>query len=122
MLLADNLSAKLQALASTCRSRCTPTAVFRDARFLTHVVRHYLGACQHPGTSLNQPVRVRTATRFLRADLTAMKEAAHAHGREADHVVLDLWLATESHGLAWCRARARRRAVHRDWLRAASDD
>jgi hypothetical protein len=42
-------------------------------------------------TSLNHVVQAGRRIRYLRLDLAAMKEAAHAHGGTVNDLVLDLW-------------------------------
>ena len=90
-LMADNLSNKIRALGRGAAMLAHPLRLLRGARVFALVVRRSLGQKGAPRTSLNQVVQAGRRVRFFRADLTAMKRAAHAHGGTVNDVVLDLW-------------------------------
>jgi WS/DGAT/MGAT family acyltransferase len=90
-LLADNLSNKIRTVGRGAGLLAHPLRIVRGARVFALVVRRCLGQKGRPRSSLNQVVRAGRRVRFLRLDLTAMKEAAHAHGGTVNDVVLDVW-------------------------------
>jgi len=90
-LVADNLSSKIGASGRAATMLAHPLRLVRGARVRIRVAREALGHASAPRTSLNQVVRSGRRIRFLRLDLGAMKEAAHAHEATVNDVVLDLW-------------------------------
>lgn len=90
-LLADNFSGKIQAAGRAAAMLTHPLRLVRGARVRMRVARQALGQSNAPRTSLNQVVGPGRRIRFLRLDLAAMKEAAHAHEAKVNDVVLDLW-------------------------------
>lgn len=90
-LLADNLSTKARTLGRGAATLAHPARLMSGARVIALVVRRSLGHQGAPRTSLNRPVRVGRRIGFLRLDLAAMKQAAHAHDGKLNDVVLDLW-------------------------------
>lgn len=90
-LVADNLSNKFRGVGRVAAMLGHPVRVVREARLRIRVVREALGQISAPATSLNQVVRLGRRIRFLRLDLAAMKQAAHAHEAKVNDVVLDLW-------------------------------
>ncbi len=90
-LLADNLSTKARTLGRVAATLAHPERLMSGARVFALVVRRSLGHQGAPRTSLNRPVRVGRRIGFLRLDLAAMKQAAHAHDGKLNDVVLDLW-------------------------------
>ena len=90
-LLADHLSTTIRAVERAGTVLGQPLRLVAGARVRIRVAREALGQVSAPRTSLNQVVRSGRRIRFLRLDLGAMKEAAHAHGAKVNDVVLDLW-------------------------------
>lgn len=90
-LVADNVSRKIRSVARTAAALEDPLRLVRAARVRVRVAGEALGHISAPRTSLNQFVRSGRRIRFLRLDLEAMKEAAHAHEAKVNDVVLDLW-------------------------------
>ncbi len=90
-LLADNLSGKIRNARRGAAMLAHPRRLVSGARVFAVVVGRSLGRKGAPRTSLNQVVRAGRRIRFLRLDLAAVKEAAHAHGGKVNDVALDLW-------------------------------
>jgi diacylglycerol O-acyltransferase / wax synthase len=90
-LLADNLSNKLRTVGRAAATLAHPLQLVSGARVFALVVRRSFGEKGAPRTSLNQLVRAGRRIRFLRLDLAAMKQTAHAHQGTVNDVVLDLW-------------------------------
>ncbi len=90
-LLAGNFSGKLRAAGRAAAMLAHPLRLVSGARVPMRVARQALGQSSAPRTSLNQVVRPGRRIRFLRLDLSAVKEAAHAHQAKVNDVVLDLW-------------------------------
>lgn len=89
-LVADNVSHKLRAAGRAAATLTRPLRLLKRASVRMQVARQTLGGSSAPRTSLNQVVRPGRRTRFLRLDLAAVKQAAHAHGAK-NNLVLDLW-------------------------------
>lgn len=90
-LLADNLSRVIGTVIHRANLLAHPMRIVRAAKVFAMVTRRMLGQKGAPRTSLNQIVRPGRRIRFLRVDLAAMKEAAHARDGTVNDVVLDLW-------------------------------
>lgn len=90
-LVADNASHKLRAAGRAAATLTHPLRLLKRASVRMRVARQALGASSAPRTSLNQVVRPGRRIRFLRLDLAAVRQAAHAHGAKVNDVVLDLW-------------------------------
>jgi diacylglycerol O-acyltransferase / wax synthase len=90
-LAADNFSIKIDAVVRAAGRVAHPLRLGREARSRIRVAREALGQTRAPRTTLNQAVRSGRRIRFLRLDLEAMKETAHAHAAKVNDVVLDLW-------------------------------
>jgi diacylglycerol O-acyltransferase len=90
-LVADNFSHKLRGVGRAAAMLGHPLRAVKEARLRIRVARQALGQISAPATSLNQVVRSGRRIRFLRLDLAAMKEVAHAHEAKVNDVVLDLW-------------------------------
>ena len=90
-LVADNVSHKLRAAGRAAATLTHPLRLLNEASVRMRVARQALGASRAPRTSLNQVVRPGRRIRFLRLDLAAVKQAAHAHGATVNDVALDLW-------------------------------
>ena len=90
-LVADNVSHRFRAVGCAAAMLTHPLRLLNGASVRMRAARQALGASTAPRTSLNQVVRPGRRTRFLRLDLAAIKQAAHAHGAKVNDVVLDLW-------------------------------
>ena len=90
-LIADNLSSKIRTVGRAATTLAHPGQLIKGARVRFRVAREALGQAAAPRTSLNQVVRSGRRVRFLRLNLGAMKQAAHAHGGTVNDVVLVLW-------------------------------
>ncbi|HET7870400.1 MAG TPA: wax ester/triacylglycerol synthase family O-acyltransferase [Actinomycetota bacterium] len=90
-LLAENLSTAIRTVGRAAASLAHPGRAAGGMRVLMDVVRRSVGVKGAARTSLNQVVRPGRRIRYLRLDLAAMKEAAHAHGATVNDLVLDLW-------------------------------
>ncbi|HSL24755.1 MAG TPA: WS/DGAT domain-containing protein, partial [Acidimicrobiia bacterium] len=90
-LLSDNLSTKIRRAQRRVAMLAHPLQVLRKARFIVQVARKTLGVKGAPPTSLNRRVGAGRAVRFLRLDLSLMKDSAHAHDGKVNDVVLSLW-------------------------------
>ena len=90
-LLAGNFSSKIRTAGRAAAMLTHPPRLVSGARIRIRVARQALGQSSAPRTSLNQVVRPGRRIRFLRLDLAAVKEAAHAHQAKVNDVVLDLW-------------------------------
>jgi WS/DGAT/MGAT family acyltransferase len=90
-LLADNLASKVRAVGRGLAVLAHPRRVVSGARALVQVTRRIVGQKAAPRTSLNKVVQAGRRIRFLRLDLAAIKEAAHAHDGRVNDVMLDLW-------------------------------
>lgn len=90
-LLTDNVAGKARAVGRGVAMLAHPRQVAGTVRTFALVTRRSLGRTSAPRTSLNRVVRAGRRVAFLRLDLAAMKEAAHAHGGKLNDVVLDLW-------------------------------
>jgi diacylglycerol O-acyltransferase / wax synthase len=91
VLFRDNLAGKARAVGRRFALLVQPRRVVRAALYFGRVVRHSLAAAKTASTALNRPVGAGRTVRFLRLDLAAMKELAHAHGGKVNDVVLALW-------------------------------
>lgn len=91
LLLAENLSSALRTVKRAAATLAHPVRAARGVRVLIEVVRRSVGVKGAAHTSLNHVVRPGRRIRYLRLDLAAMKDAAHAHGGTVNDVVLDLW-------------------------------
>ena len=96
-LLADNFSSKIRTAGRAAAMVTHPLRLVRGARIRIRVARQALGQSSAPRTSLNRVVRPGRRIRFLRLDLAAVKEAAHAHEAKVNDVVLDLWSGGTTH-------------------------
>ncbi len=90
-LVADNCSNMFRSAGRAAAMLAHPLRLVMEARVRMRVARQALGQTRAPRTSFNQVVRPGRRIRFLRLDLAAMKEAAHAHEAKVNDVVLDLW-------------------------------
>ena len=90
-LVADNFSNMFRTAGRAAAMLAHPRRLVMEARVRIRVARQALGQTRAPRTSFNQVVRPGRRIRFLRLDLAAMKEAAHAHEAKVNDVVLDLW-------------------------------
>ena len=90
-LFADNVSNKGRAFQRVGKRVAHPIALAHALRTFSRELARTLGQTKAPRTSLNQPVRPGRRVRFLRVDLAAMKDIAHAHEAKVNDVVLDLW-------------------------------
>lgn len=89
--VADNLRNKLNAVVRGAVMLAHPARAVRKVGAWIRMAREALGQTSAPHTSLNQVVRSGRRIRFLRLDLRAMKDSAHAHEAKVNDVVLDLW-------------------------------
>jgi diacylglycerol O-acyltransferase / wax synthase len=90
-LVADRLAEVLRSVRLAARRVAHPFELLRSVHFTGLVARRYLGAKPAPRTSLNRPVRSGRRIRYLRLDLSTVKQVAHAHGGTVNDVVLSLW-------------------------------
>ncbi|HEX6420876.1 MAG TPA: wax ester/triacylglycerol synthase family O-acyltransferase [Acidimicrobiales bacterium] len=90
-LLADNLATKGAAARRLAATLAHPGRVLRAARILAGVARPAFSHRRAPRTSLNPRVGRGRRVRFLRLDLGAVKEAAHARHGTVNDVVLGVW-------------------------------
>jgi diacylglycerol O-acyltransferase / wax synthase len=90
-LVAHRLAEVLRSVRRAASRVTHPLELVRSVRFAGLVARRYLGAKPAPRTSLNRPVRSGRRIRYLRLDLAAVKQVAHAHGGTVNDVVLSLW-------------------------------
>jgi diacylglycerol O-acyltransferase / wax synthase len=90
-LIADNVSSKTRTLERAATILAHPRRLAGGARVRIRVAREAFGGVRAPRTSLNREVRSGRRVGFLRLDLGAMKETAHAHEAKVNDVVLDLW-------------------------------
>ena len=90
-LVADSFSIKVKAVVGAAGRLAHPLRLGTEVRRGIRVAKEALGQVDAPRTSLNQVVRSGRRVRFLRLDLDAMKETAHAHEAKVNDVLLDLW-------------------------------
>lgn len=90
-LLAENLSTAIRTVGRATATLAHPVRVARGVLVFIQVVRLSMGVKGAARTSLNHVVQAGRRIRYLRLDLAAMKEAAHAHGGTVNDLVLDLW-------------------------------
>ena len=90
-LFADNLSSRIRTIGRGVALLAHPRRLLEVGGVLSLVARRSAGDQRAPRTSLNRAVRAGRRVRFLRLDLPAMKEVAHAHGGKVNDAVLGLW-------------------------------
>lgn len=90
-LLIDNVSAKIRTLWRAITGSVHPVQVMKGVQAFARLTRRYFGRRAAPGSSLNRRVQAGRRIRYLRLDLAAMKEGAHAQGGKVNDVVLALW-------------------------------
>lgn len=90
-LAADNLAGKARAVGRAGKALAHPERLVSRLRTIALVAKRSAGVEGAPRTSLNCPVAAGRRLGFLRLDLAAVKEVAHAHGGKVNDVVLALW-------------------------------
>ncbi len=89
-LAGDNIRTKWEAVTRMLKS-VRPAGVLRGFRTFGKLTRGYFGSEGMPGSSLNEVVQQGRLVRYVRVDLAAMKQAAHARRGKVNDVVLTLW-------------------------------
>lgn len=90
-LFADSLAAKRGQARRTAAALVHPVRLARAARVLAGVSRQAASPAGAPRTSLNRRVQAGRGIRFLRLDLAAARQVAHAHQGKVNDVVLTVF-------------------------------
>lgn len=90
-LVADSFRSKVRRLGRATSSLVHPMRLLSRTRLGLRMAREALAQTANPNTSLNAVVGAGRRVRFIRLDLAAIKELAHAHGGKVNDVVLELW-------------------------------
>ena len=89
-LFADNVAARISGLRRVVRVLVHPLRAAATAWAIGHVLLRGLRGAAAPQSSINRPVASGRRVRFVRFELAALKDAAHASGGKVNDVVLDL--------------------------------